>query len=181
MEVMAKLRFTTPSLGNVRGERRNTMLRNREGRVIFLQSWWRAGLRYAAQALGRFQEEAEAIQVDPEIEGTTKIHQRFYTEKSFQEHEAFLAGDEIVAHFCLPPGLKLDEFTKLLELTGRYCGISPYGYKQDYGRYVVIEVRGAHGSHSQEVGKCDPGGPGGIAGNASARGVDVPEAPSTQR
>jgi hypothetical protein len=140
VEVLARIRFTTPCLGNVRGEKLDRMLRNSEGRVLLLQSWWRAGFAYAAQALCKHQGEIGQLQAAPEISGEVKIHRRFYGPQEFKEHEAFPAGSEIEVRFCLPPKLGLEDFKELLAVAGEYVGISPYGYKQDYGRYVVVDA-----------------------------------------
>jgi len=141
MEVVATLRFLTPSLGNARGERRDRMLYSTEGEVVYLQSWWRSSLGYAAQALCRHQGTIDKIQADPVVRGPVSIHKRFYSPTSFKEHEAFLAGTEVEVRFMLPKKLRLEAFRELLETAGKYAGISPYGYKQDYGRFIVVDVR----------------------------------------
>ena len=140
MEVIAKLRFVTPCLGNERREQRDLMLRSKDGKVIMLQSWWRCSFAFAAKTLGRFTKEVEQIQADPEIKGSTRIFKRWYNASSYKEHEAFLAGEEIEARFCLPNEIKPDDFKSILETAGKYAGLSPYGYKQDYGRFAVISV-----------------------------------------
>jgi len=140
MEVRARIRFTTPCLGNVRSERRDKMLRNAEGKVLLLQSWWRAGLGYAAQALGHHEQEVKQIQAAPEVDGATTIYRRYYGASTFKEHEAFLAGAVIEVKFMLPASLSPESFRDLLETAGCYVGISPYGYRHDYGRFAVLDV-----------------------------------------
>jgi hypothetical protein len=139
-EVVATLRFLSPCLGNVRTVRKSLMLRGEDGKVIFMQTWWRAGLGYAAQALGRWQNEVSKIQTAPEIEGTLGVYNRYYTEKDYQEHEAYVVGSSIKVRFCLPPRLNLEAFKELLTIAGEYVGISPFGYRQDYGRFKVLDV-----------------------------------------
>lgn len=139
MEVLATIRFTTPCLGNIRGKV-NRMLRNPDGKVIFMQTWWRAGLGYAADALGKFQNDVTKIQADPVIEGCTTTFKRYYGPKDYQEHEAFETNAIIKAKFSLPARVNIEAFYELLDMAGRYVGISPYGYKEDFGRFVVVEV-----------------------------------------
>lgn len=126
------------------------MLRSDDGKVLLLQTWWRAGLSYAAQALGRHEREAKDIQAAPEVEGATTIYRRYYGASAFKEHEAFLAGAVIEVKFMLPASLSPESFRNLLETAGRYVGISPYGYKYDFGRFTVLDVcpagKGAGGS-----------------------------------
>lgn len=119
--------------------RRDRMLYS-EGKIIYLQSWWRSSLGYAAQALCRHQKLIDQIQVDPIADGTLSVYKRFYSPTLFKEHEAFLTGTEVEFRFMLPGKLSLEAFRELLETAGKYAGISPYGYKQDYGRFIVIDV-----------------------------------------
>lgn len=147
MEVRAKLKFITPCLGNERNEQRDMMLRGPNGKVVMLQSWWRSSLVFAASALGRFTKEVEHIQVDPEIEGTTSIYRRWYSSSSFKEHEAFLVGSEIEARFWLPSGLRIEDLRALLETAGKYAGLSPYGFKKDYGRFLVASMEAMSSHH----------------------------------
>ena len=140
MEVVVKLKFTTPSLGNERREQRDLMMRSKDGNVLMLQSWWRCSMAFAAKALGCFTREVEQIQVDPEVKGTTGIYRRWYNSTSFKEHEAFLIGTEIEARMLLPNGIKPSDLRRLLETAGRYVGLSAYGYKENFGRFVVVSV-----------------------------------------
>jgi hypothetical protein len=117
------------------------MLRNAEGKIILLQTWWRAGLGYAAQALCRWQSAVTEIQTAPEVDGEVTIHRRFYTDEKYQEHEAFEAGTIIKVRFCLPHKLNLEAFRELLTVAGEYVGISPFGYRQDYGRFEVLDIQ----------------------------------------
>jgi len=143
MEVVARLRFTTPCLGNVRRPQRDLMLRSSTGNVLFLQGWWRACLSYAANAVGRYQKDVGDVQADPEVDGTTDVFKRYYGETEYKEHEAFLAGAEITVRFCLPSSVPLAGFKELMEVAGKYAGISPYGYKQNYGRFSVLSIEPA--------------------------------------
>ena len=138
-----RLKFTTPSLGNVRGEVLDKMLRDPEGDVIFLQSWWRAVLSYGAQAYNRFEKEIDLVQTDPKVKGELSTYRRYWKPNEFKMHEAFLSGTEIEVRFCLPRAIGLEEFKALLTLAGRYVGVSPYGHKQDYGRFLVLSVEPA--------------------------------------
>ena len=144
MEVLAVIRFITPCLGNVRGEELDRMPRDARGRVIFHQTWWRAGLGYAAQAACRYQKEVAQIQTDPVVEGELGVYDRHYSVERFQRHEAYLAGSRLSAKFMLPRRMSLEGFEQLLCLAGRYVGISPYGYRQDFGRFSVDSVVQLH-------------------------------------
>ena len=143
MEVKVRLRFTTPSLGNVRSETLDRMMRDPEGDVIFLQSWWRAVLSYGAQAYNRYEKDIDLVQTDTKVKGELSTFRRYYKPNEFKMHEAFLAGAEIEVRFCLPRAIGPEEIKELLTLAGRYVGVSPYGHKQDYGRFLVLSVEPA--------------------------------------
>ena len=160
MEVIARIRFTTPCLGAERKPRCDTMLRDKEGRVILMQSWWRSALRFAAKAMCRHQDDIENIQVDPVVDGTTRIYKRYFSTASFQEHECFDAGDEITVRFCLPNAIPVESFTELLSTAGKYVGISPYGFKLDFGRFAVLEVVKKHAGNNPKKPQPDSSRPG---------------------
>ncbi len=140
MEVEVRIRFTTPCLGNERRAQRDLMLRSASGRVILLQSWWRACLAFAAQALNQHQRDIESIQADPEVDGAVTIYRRFWNDREFKEHECFAAGELVTARFFLPNEVPVSDFRCLLETAGKYAGLSPYGYRQNFGRFVVVDI-----------------------------------------
>ena len=142
-EVKIELRFITPCLGNVRGKV-DRMQRNSDGQVIFLQTWWRGALTYAAKAMSKYIDSISKIQWDPVIRGETTIFKRFYSNTSFKSHEAFDAGSHIFVNAMLPNEILVDDFKELLHIAGTYVGISPYGWKKDYGRFEVVSVDSRH-------------------------------------
>ena len=148
------------------------MRRDKDGKIIYLQAWWRATLKFAAHAISRHYKEVEEIQADPLIDGKTSTYRRYYSLDGYKEHEAFLDGDEIVVRFMLPNKLSLEEFRQLLEVAGQYAGISPYGFKQNFGRFVVVSVEPVRRSYvvsaDPQIGQHDTGGPrNGVAADAA--------------
>lgn len=138
MLVNVTLRFLTPCLGRIRDAICDKMHRDVDGKVIFLQTWWLSCLTYAAKALNKHHKTVTFIQVSPLVSGETKIFKRYYSADKYTSHEAFLNGDTIDVSFCLPPGLSIPDFLELLDVGGRYVGISPYGHREDYGRFTVV-------------------------------------------
>ena len=116
------------------------MLRDPEGKVIFLQSWWTASFRQAAQGLNRHFREAPRILAVPAVEGPLDTFRRFYAKQGFKDHEAFLPGARVTARFCLPVTLSVEDFRALLEFVGDYVGISQYGHRDGFGRFKVESV-----------------------------------------
>jgi hypothetical protein len=150
MEVIASLRFNTPCLGNVRRPDRDLMERDPDGMVIFMPTWWRFAFRDAARMLNRFQKQVDCIKPALAVEGEVKVFSRQFGERpeDYKEHEAFIAGDTLVCRFMLD-GIKLGSFRELLETVGKYQGMSPYGFKDGFGRFSVMEVRRA-GNRNEE-------------------------------
>jgi len=142
MEVVTRLEFTTPCLGNVRDPQCDRMQRDRDGRVIFMPSWWRAAFAKAATALSRYHRLVDKIHPALQIDGTLTRIKRAYGSKMdrYKLHEGYAVGAVISARFILPFGMTIGQFTELLEATGDYIGISPYGWQLDYGRFKVREV-----------------------------------------
>lgn len=140
IEVRIQLRFNQHSLGDRRTKQLNQMLRDPDGRVMFMPTWWKALMRYAAQVVNRHHDAVKDIDWAPVIEGTPREYKRFYAPQKFTLHEAFFPGDEIIVHAVLPTELPIDDFKELLEVAGKYRGISPYRKDQKYGTFDVIAV-----------------------------------------
>jgi len=142
VEVVVKLRFITPCLGKKRSSsgKPDEMLKDTNGNIIFLPTWWDAILTYGSQAMSKHQKEIKKIEWDPLVDGVPKNYRRYYTEKDFKDHEAFLKGQVIGVRAMLPNTIPLEDFQRMLELAGRYKGMSPYGYDKGFGRFEVVEV-----------------------------------------
>jgi len=156
-EVTARLRFNRECLGFARQQTvRNNVIyrmpRDNNGRVMFLVSWWRRRLRYAAKVVNRYQQLVQEIAWDPIIDGRTGKWRRVVVaandDKNGREryalHEAFRPGDTIGVNAVLPYGLSVDAFIELLSVVGTYKGISPFqDDRETYGTFEVVSVRPA--------------------------------------
>jgi len=139
-EVVIGLQFITPCLGNIRCDDIDRFERDSKGMVIFMSSWWREVLRYGSQALGRHQSMVKRVRMHARIAGAVKQYLRYYTSSQAKTHEAFLPNDTIVVKAMLPTGMSCEDFQEILRLSGEYIGISPYGWKEGYGQFKVLEV-----------------------------------------
>jgi len=140
VEVTAKLRFVRPSLGSVRRPDYDRMQRDQDGAVIFLPSWWRAAFAQAAKALSKYYKYVDMIHPGMRVDGNLSKIKRWYGSKKFKVHEGFAVGTVVRASFLIPTALSQNEFTELLEAVGEYIGISPYGWRDQYGLFKVLEV-----------------------------------------
>lgn len=142
-EVIVKIQFTTESLGNIRHADCDKFQRDEvTGKVKFMPGWWKGALEYGAQALGKYQGEAKKVSFHHLVDGEVHYYKRFYKNKVFKLHEAFLSGDVITVTAMVPESLPLDAMSEMMNTAGKYNGISPYGWREDtgYGRFRVISV-----------------------------------------
>jgi len=155
-EVSIRLRFTRPCLGYAEKRTRNrnvmyVMPRDPSRRVMFLASWWRDRLSFAAKVLNRYQDLVMHITWDQVVDGRVGTYQRKIIRKrqdgsikntGYALHEAFQVGDDIGVNAVLPTNLSIEAFTELLTIVGRYKGISPYNSADDtFGTFDVVSVR----------------------------------------
>jgi len=164
VEVTASLQFTRPSLGNVRRSDYDRMQRDQDGNVIFLPSWWRAAFAQAAKAISKYYKFVDMIHPGLPVIGTLSRVKRWYSSKRYKIHEGFAVGTKVQVSFLLPNELSQNEFAELLEATGSYIGMSPYGWKTGmYGHFKLLEVRKGGIRSNQEGGQS-------AADNASVSG-----------
>lgn len=144
VEVIARLRFTTPCLGNVRRNDYDRMTRDAEGRIIFMPTWWRAALGQAARAISRYQNYVNQIMPALPVEGKLSRVSRRYGKgpDDLKVHEGYDVGAVVKVRFAIPNRMHIRQFIELLEAVGQYVGISPYrgGGKGDYGFFKIVEV-----------------------------------------
>ena len=139
-EIRITLCFTQHCLGDCRYKNKSKMLRDPNGRVMLLASWWTALMRYAAEVFNGHHEAVKEIDWDPIVEGETSEYKRFYGPGKFTVHEAFLPGDRVVVCAVVPTDIPLDDFAEMLRIAGKYRGISPYRKDRQYGTFTVNTV-----------------------------------------
>lgn len=162
-EVFVRLEFTTPCLGNERNDdpEPNRMLRSGSGGLIFLQSWWHGCTAAAAERFSMHQKRIRSVKWSSEVDGTTRLIDRFYHRKDgskhVKKHEGFDTKDTMSIRALVPDDIPLEDFKTILRIAGEFFGISPYGWKKGYGRFNVLEV-------SKIYGRCTAQGKGEHAG-----------------
>lgn len=149
-QVSIQIKFDQPCLGNEWRDdpEPNRMLRGADGKVIFHPAWMKAMIIQAADAYSRHQGMVKKISWNAEIQGTLKICERPYTVieqgvrvRRVKMHEGFDVGDVVEIRAFVPGGIPIIEFQELMVIAGRYCGLSPYGWKTGkFGRFSVVSV-----------------------------------------
>ena len=80
----------------------------------------------------------------PEVDGVPRVHHRHFMSggtRQAKKHEAFIEGQVVGFRAMLPDGLSVPEMDKVLKTGGRFRGISPYGWRDGYGRFELVEIQ----------------------------------------
>lgn len=154
-EVKVLLRFTVPCLGADKRHRDKLgvvfcFTRTPDGQVLFPQTWWRAIVTHAARIKNIPTNIVNKIEWSPAVDGSPRLWQRFIQDPNrpenvrpgYAQHEAFLPGRVIGVECILPVNLTVDTFAALMEVAGKFRGISPYK-PGEYGRFTVVSVQSA--------------------------------------
>jgi len=163
-ELTVRIRFTSACLGSVKKHVKDEvtgktwptffMPRTTDGKIRFESSWWTSSLTFAAKILCRHHRAVEGIYWDVIVDGrpdtnVDNFFKRYFNDKGsnngrsksrFVKHEAFLPGDVIGVNCIVPETIGDDDFWKLMDLVGRFRGISPYEPRK-YGHFTVDTIR----------------------------------------
>ena len=155
-EVSIRLRFLRECLGSVkrqngRGRTVFYMLRDPQQRIMFLPTWWRSLMSYAAKVRNFGQQLVTGINWNPHVDGSVRSDWRRTVVPASQDarqrtryavHEAFPPGAVIGVNAVLPDGLSIEDFQELLTVAGTYKGISPFrSQDENYGTFEVVSVK----------------------------------------
>jgi hypothetical protein len=149
-ELTVRIRFTKHSLGNVKDKDggRFSLLRGSEDRsVLFLATWHQANMRFASQLLGRHQDEVAKISWDIQLDGVVRRDcwfRRYYNTAQGKQryclHEAFFPGQTVGINCVVPATITDDDLWRLMQIAGRYKGLSPWR-PGEYGFFEVVSIR----------------------------------------
>lgn len=150
-EVTIRLQFTQPCLGAVRKQIRNGVIyafirSPPDNKVMFLPTWWRERMRYAAQVLQRCHTLVDKIDWGAFVDGPVSQWQRTLQSrgrgrKRYALHEAFRPGTVIGLTAVLPESLTIFDFIELLNMVGQYRGISHFTSADNvFGTFQVSSV-----------------------------------------
>lgn len=158
-ELTVRIRLTKHCLGNVKSRTKDgsfTLPRSPSGHVTFLASWHHANMRFAAQLLGKHQDEVGKIFWDINVDGLPHDdcwHRRYYRaaggKRRYALHEAFFAGQVVGLNCVVPSTITDDDFWRLMSLSGQYRGLSPWK-PGEYGLFEVDGLRPRRRQHEQD-------------------------------
>lgn len=153
-ELTVRIRFTKDCLGSVKkfvtepatGQKWPVfyMPRTPDGHVRFESKWWQSSIRFAADVLNKHHRAVQQIHFDITVDGrpSSDLHsfvKRYFDTKKFVKHEAFREGSVVGINCIVPNEISDDDFWRLMDLVGRFKGISPFGPKE-YGFFTVESI-----------------------------------------
>lgn len=148
-ELTVRIRFTKHCLGNVKksqyhDKRKYTFFalpRTPEGQITFLPSWWKANMSFAAEVLSRHLDTVKDISFEMFVDGKPdhRLYRRYFEASRYALHEAFWPGQVVGFNAVVPASINDEDFLRLLDVAGRFRGISPAKPK-DYGFFVVDSI-----------------------------------------
>lgn len=151
-ELSIRIRFTNPSLGNEKDPKSGRFLFQRSPgtnpKILFLSSWHQSNMKMAAQMMGKHHNAIKKIFWDIEIDGelVEKCFTRCYYKKTpkgrerWSTHESLIRGQSIGINCVVPYEIDDEDFWTLLQIAGKYKGLSPW-QPGTYGHYEVVSIR----------------------------------------
>ena len=146
-ELTVRIRYSQFCLGNSKGSQGNLLLpRDADGSLIFMASWHKQNMKLASQIYGQHQKAVLKILWDPKIDVVlqdTPWHKRTYLTRKGKSryvlHEAIFPGQCVGINCLVPPAISDDELIALMNLAGKYKGLSPFK-PGEFGRFTVDQV-----------------------------------------
>lgn len=148
MIVIAQVRLTNHILGELkpddRGIRRFRM--NDRQQIYVNQTQWLDDMVFSAHSLKLGINVRKTITPPSGIvPASIHLYRRVYSGVRVEFFESLRKGAiltfELVLQDQLPKCPTLEQLKQILSMQGEYCGISQWGSKFGFGRFVVVEVR----------------------------------------
>lgn len=149
-ELTVRLRFIKPCLGAGKDVKTGHFKFSRNpvtGAVTFMATWHQANVRFAAQLLGRHQDEVKKILWDVNVDGVVRDDGWFRRpvpgrggRTRVALHESFRVGQTVSINCAVPPAVTDDDLWELMRIAGQYRGLSPWR-PGEYGQFEVIGIR----------------------------------------
>jgi hypothetical protein len=157
-EVIITLRFNRVCLGAAKRKKHGQVVfgfdRDPSNRVMFMPAAWLSVMRYAAKLANKHHSAVQKIDWCPVVEGRTRNDWRRTivaqhdgeTRAHYAVHEAFQPGDTVVLSAVIPDELPIQDFSRLLDLVGKYKGFSPFNNPTEhYGTFEIISIKPIQG------------------------------------
>lgn len=120
---------------------RDRFQRTSDNRIVAQPSWWHAALTRAITLSHLTDVRAIDITVEPTFEAPTELWDFHFAPKQSRCHEAIMPGTRV--RFCAIVADHVTEqtLTTILDRMGRFVGLSPFGYRMGFGKFVLRSVQ----------------------------------------
>lgn len=138
------LEFTRHVLANENGPDgvRDKFQRDSQGKLIFQQAWFYSAFAQAISLTRVRGIKPGDFHMDLTVDAPTEMYKRKYGEDKFRTHEAIMPGTQVKFNAIVADHVTQSTLELLLDRMGKFVGLSPYGYKLGYGRFItkLVEV-----------------------------------------
>lgn len=134
--------FTYPVLANndQLATEPNAFYRDEDGKVVMQRRWWHAAV-VAASAAAPFDIVASDLLIGGPVDVvTTRMRRKHSTDAGVveKEHECIASGSVVRIHAEVADRVDDTLLRDVLSYVGTHIGISPFGYKQGFGRFKIL-------------------------------------------
>ena len=128
--------------GREHGEDCDVFARDRQGRIVFQPGWWYSALTKAISQSHHKNVKAGEIVVDLVFTADTEIYDRpFGRHQEVRRHECIVPGSVVKFKAMIDDRVTETAIMDILEVMGRFVGISPYGHNLGAGRFNVHSLK----------------------------------------
>ena len=130
--------------------------KDKDGGIIWRQSWWHAALAKTIEVHGLSSVDPAQFLFDPTVTAETARYRRKYGYNKYREHEAILPGTRVTFRAAISGNLTVGAVADIMTCMGRFVGLTPYGHKLGYGKFKVIKVEPVKEGTSDETNISSP-------------------------
>lgn len=111
------------------------------GNLIWGFSWWYSALTRAISDNKAFKGiKANQINIDLVVKADIEEYRRRINERRYRNHEAIMPGTSVTFTAVVHDRITETVLRDLLTYTGKFIGISPFGFNIGFGRFEVVDV-----------------------------------------
>ena len=111
-----------------------------DGSLVFKQSWWYSAFSAALPGTGLRGIKPGHICMDLIVDAKTQRYYRHYGKGQVRVHEAIMPGTKVTFQALVEDHVTESALRTLLDRVGRFVGLSPYGHKLGYGKFLLVTV-----------------------------------------
>ena len=136
-----QLEFTTHVLANGIGPegKKDHFQRDSLNNLIWQQSWWYSAFTQAIELARVRGIKAADIHMNLAVKAPTELYRRHYGDDKFRVHEAIMPGSKVTFEAVVADHVTGSSLSSILDKMGKYVGLSPYGFRLGFGKFLVVD------------------------------------------